>query len=133
MEALINYLKKNEPKGFTPQPYYSAAGDSLMFYFKDEQSYAERIDDFLTVYRSTHDQGLIGCQIKGLPQTLKLLGNFDLTIKDAKVTLKMIFLGCMAQSESAESKHFYLELSKAVQNVAIPREEIAQVLEKELI
>ena len=48
IETRIEHLKTTKPKGFTPGPCYSVEGDSLTFYFKDDESYRERVDDFLT-------------------------------------------------------------------------------------
>lgn len=112
METLTEYLKANVPKGFFPKPIYSADGDSLTFYFKNEESYAERVDDFLTVYRSIDNDGLIGCQIKGLPATLKLMGDFGLHITDGKVQLSMLFLTCMAHTNEPEAKDCYRKLNE---------------------
>jgi hypothetical protein len=116
MATLTEFLSQNKPMGFTPKPYYSAEGDSLTFYFLDKAHYRERIDDFLTVYRSFDDRGLVGCQIKGLPQALELLGDFGLSISDGVVTLNMIFIACMAQSPDQRTKDCYRELAKATKN-----------------
>lgn len=111
METLIEHLKKHKPKAFKPRPIYSAEGDSLTFIFEDVEYRRDRIDDFLTVYRATADGHLVGCQLKGVPEVLKLLGAFDLTINNAPVRLTMIFLGCMTQAHK-DVQHFYLDLAK---------------------
>ncbi len=111
METLVEHLKKHQPKAFKPRPTYSPEGDSLTFIFEDVEYRRERIDDFLTVYRAVADGHLVGCQLKGVPEVLKLLGAFDLTINNAPVKLTMIFLGCMAQADK-EVQHFYLDLAK---------------------
>ena len=128
METLIDYLKVNKPKGFTPRPFYSVEGDSLTFYFKDDASYRERVDDFLTVYRSMKEGELIGCQIKGLSRALKLLGVFGCIIEDESVRLEMIFLACMASTPERSARDRYLELRQAAPRIAIPAKELESIL-----
>jgi hypothetical protein len=120
METLENFIETHKPKQFRAEPFYCAESDSLTFYLKDERYYGERIDDFLTVYRSMSDHGLIGCQVKGLPTALETLGNFGLTIDDKKIKLSMIFLALSAVTQ-APSQHFYFELGKATANIEIPK------------
>ena len=127
MESLIEYLKTNKPAGFTPRPHYSAEGDSLTFFFEDKPYYGERIDDFLTAYRAMDGHGLIGCQIKGLPKALELLGSFGLSMSDGTVTLRMIFIACiMAQSPQPAPEAKYKELGEALgrNDMQIPQEEL---------
>ncbi len=124
MEALIDYLKTNKPKGFAPRPFYSVEGDSLTFYFKDEPSYRERVDDFLTVYKSIATEKLVGCQIKGLPKALKLLGDFGLVIQDKSVRLGMIFIACMAATPEQASRDQYLELGREARDATISAKDL---------
>jgi hypothetical protein len=126
METVLDFLKKNKPSGFNPQPYYSPEGDSLTFFFENKEYYRERVDDFLTAYRSISDNGLIGCQIKGLPKALELLGNFGISITDGKVLLTMIFMAFMAQTMQKESKECYKELGRmaAESGASIPAKEL---------
>lgn len=130
METLIEYLKTNKPSGFTPKPHYSADGDSLTFYFKNEESYGERVDNFLTVYRSITTGDLVGCQVKGLEKALKLLGDFGLFIRDESVLLGMIFIACMAANPppKRETKERYLELGRMANNISIPTQELEPIL-----
>ena len=128
MDTLIDYLNENKPQGFTPRPFYSVEGDSLTFYFNDEESYRERLDDFLTVYKSIKSNKLVGCQIKGLPQALKLLGDFGLTIQDEAVRLSMIFIACMAVNPKPASKQCYQELGRVARETTIPAKELESVV-----
>ena len=129
METLIEHLKTTKPKGFTARPLYSVEGDSLTFYFKDDESYRERVDDFLTVYKSIKSDKLVGCQIKGLPRALKLLGDFGLFfIEDGSVRLSMIFMACMAASPEAETRKRYVELGKVAKEATISAKELEPLL-----
>ena len=52
MANLAEYLQGKRPGRFQPRAHYVADGDTLVFYFKDDESYAERVDELLTVYHS---------------------------------------------------------------------------------
>jgi len=128
METLIDYLKTNKPKGFTPRPFYSVEGDSLTFHIKDSESYGERMDDFLTVYKAIGTDELVGCQVKGLLQTLELLGNFGLILEGKEVKLGMIFMACMASTPESTSKERYLELGRAAGTATINAKELEPIM-----
>ena len=130
METVREFVKANKPQGFEPRPYYSTEGDSLTFFFENRDYYRERIDDFLTVYRAMEGDGLVGCQIKGLPSTLKLLGDFGIIISDGKVALAMIFMACMAQTPEPASKECYRKLGKAAAetHATIPADMLEPIL-----
>lgn len=124
METVLDFLKNNKPQGFNPRPFYSGEGDSLTFFFENKECYRERIDDFLTAYRAIDGHGLVGCQIKGLPKALELLGDFGIRISDGKVSLAMIFMAYMAQTMEEESKECYRELGRMAGNTSIPSSEL---------
>ena len=52
MARLEEYLKTRPFKGFKATPRYSEEGDCLTFYFRNAPSYADRVDELLTVYLS---------------------------------------------------------------------------------
>jgi hypothetical protein len=93
MRTLDQFLKENEieHKTFEPSPLYTPEGDSLMFYIKDEDSYSERIDDLLTVYRSITTNQIIGCQIKGVRHKLDELSKFLVTVTSQEFELVSCF------------------------------------------
>ena len=86
------------------------------------------MDDFLTVYKSIKSHKLVGCQLKGLPQALKLLGDFGLIIGDGSIRLGMIFMACMAASPEAEARRRYVELGKVAREASIPAREFEPML-----
>ena len=127
MATFDEYLKTHKDLGsFTPTPYYSKDGDSLIFYFKEGDHYAERCDDRLTVYRSFDSKNIVGCQIKGVHCILKKLGSFGFRIQEGDVKLTMIFLGYAATSKPKEDSTV-AELSRAAAtiNAVIPASEFA--------
>jgi hypothetical protein len=94
MASLTEFVSKNQPQGFSSRPYYSRDGDSLSFYFRDEASYGERVDQLLTLYRSIENKRIVGCQIKGVQCILKRLNEFGVQTKEYKtLDLRIIFLG----------------------------------------
>lgn len=98
MVSLTEFIKSNNPKKFTAKPYYSQHGDALIFYFKDDQSYAERVDALLTVYRSMETNEMVGCEIKGVQSILEKLGNFGINLTSPTVDLKLLFFGYLGHS-----------------------------------
>src|SRR6266481_2965245 len=110
MRTLDQFLKENETerKTFEPSPLYTPEGDSLMFYIKDEDSYHERIDDLLTVYRSITTNQTIGCQIKGVRHKLDELSKFLVTVTSQEFELGLLFLAYMAMASHDETvRHSY--------------------------
>lgn len=59
---------------FRPEPWYNVDGDCVVFQIANEAIVADRIDEFLTVYRSAIDDRPIGFQIKGVRAIIKRFG-----------------------------------------------------------
>lgn len=51
---------------FEPFAVYNADGDYVEFYAKNEKYYGERINDYVTVYRSIENDEIIGSIIKNV-------------------------------------------------------------------
>lgn len=93
MESLTEYLGRNKPaKVFSPVAQYIPEGDCLVFYFKNDASYAHRVDDLLTLYRSERGNEIVGCEIKGIRCILRRLGDFGIDVRDT-VDPRVIFGG----------------------------------------
>jgi len=130
MATILDSLRTGKRGTFEARPYYSAEGDSLTFFFENKPYYGARIDNFLTVYRALEGDGLIGCQIKGLPKALRLLGDFGLMIKDERVLLTMIFMAFMAQTREEEPRKCYEQLGRIAKerNAFVPAEELSSLI-----
>lgn len=61
---------EGEP-GFSPEPWYNPYGDCLEYRSANEAIVADRIDGFLTIYRSALTGRPIGFQIKGVRAIVK--------------------------------------------------------------
>ena len=95
-------LKKNLENlpAFSARPYDEPEGDSLIFYARDEQSYAKRLNSLLTLFLSTKDDTLVGCEVKGVQRMLRLLrlaGSFGVIVRDDKLRLGILLFFALAE------------------------------------
>ena len=65
-QTLKEYLRTHPCQGFNPVPHYSALGDFLTYYFRDDRAYEQRVDEVLTVYLSMKTHELVGFKITGI-------------------------------------------------------------------
>lgn len=74
MEA--HFLKKftSGRRSKTRKPWYNPDGDCIVYHTVDEATVAERVDDVLTVYKSTISGKAIGFQLKGVGAIMRALG-----------------------------------------------------------
>lgn len=74
-KTLREYLEKHPyAEKFESKPLYFEDGDYLSRFMTDEACYAERIDQFVTIYRSFETNDFVGYKIKGVSN---LLGNIN--------------------------------------------------------
>lgn len=66
--------------GFESRPFYSSEGDCVFFHFEDADHFAERIDCWLTVYRSFDDRRLVGFKLKNVRTLLSAFDTLNLDI-----------------------------------------------------
>jgi hypothetical protein len=126
-ELLMDYLSDKKAEVFRPHPHYYRDSDSLAFFLKDGDVVARRVDELLTVYVSAETEELVGAKIKGVRQILSTLGNFGVTIKDAGLTLGMLFLAGMAVSRELAGKSEYIRVGEFVKSVPIDVNELQAV------
>jgi hypothetical protein len=77
---------------FRAEPYYSGNGDCIIYHWRADESYRDRIDDKLTVYRSIATNEAVGCQIKGIRAIKGKLGDFGIALNETDGTPLAIFL-----------------------------------------
>src|SRR5688572_12793423 len=125
MANLAEFLAGKRPGEFSPQGHYVAAGDTLIFYFKDSESYGERIDELLTVYRSIATKEMVGCQIKSIRFILERLGSFGVHVQDGEVDLRLIFVAYALASKHVPPGSTLEELRNAaeISNARVPLKE----------
>lgn len=77
---------------FRPEPWYNAVGDCIHYHWMEDEFYAERIDDKLTVYRSTGTGDAVGCEIKGVRALQQKLGDFGIHLNEQDGTPLAMFV-----------------------------------------
>jgi hypothetical protein len=119
---MTEYLKGKKPRAFKPRPIYSPDGDFITIYLSDEDSYAKRVDELLTVYLSVRTNSLVGCKIKGVQRLLKTLGDFGVSVHDRKLNVNLLFIAGALFSPKQHDK--YKELGRQAGTMAIPRKSL---------
>ncbi len=117
---------------FRPEPWYNRDGDSIHYHWREEEFYGDRIDDKLTVYRSTASDNAVGCEIKGVSALLKKLGDFGIAIglQDGTPLAMFLFISQATADQStgdpAQRQKTYRYVLEHVGNkkVAVPQEEV---------
>ena len=127
MESLSEYLNRNKPEGFEPRPRYLREADAMVFFFKSDESYAQRLDNIVTIYRSEKTQELVGCKIKGVTAILNELGDFNLRVKGEGIDLRWIFYAYSKTAQDSEARETYRRLSQEADRVR------AELSEDELV
>lgn len=119
---LSEFLKENTPQGFQPVPFYSPEADTLTYFLKDRDHYAERVDDLLTVYLDQESGELVGCKIKGVRRLYELIGKFHVEIDD-DVPLGSFFLAGWTRS-AARHRVYYERCGAAAKGVTLNQREL---------
>lgn len=86
-------LEKMRPSTFTPGPIYDSDADTLTLFISEDESYRERVDSLLTIYRSFSNNEVVGCHIKGVNKILKAVHAFDIGIHSKEVTIGLLLMG----------------------------------------
>jgi hypothetical protein len=126
---LIEYLKSRKPKGFKSCPFYSREGDFLTFFFQDDDYYAERIDEILTVFRSHKTKKFVGFKLKGVAHLLTMLGTVRVRVVDDEGNLRlfMLLLAGSMRTREPYALPYYQRFVKRTIDVPIRREELQPV------
>ncbi len=92
LASALRELDSYGPPSFKPEPWYNEAGDCLVWYFRNDESYACRVDDKLTVYRALQNDELVGCLIKGITALAQTSKAFGFEILEQRVRLSLFFV-----------------------------------------
>ena len=81
---------------FEPFAFYNPDGDCVEFFAKSERYYGERIDDYITVYRSSETNEIIGSVIKNVKSLCKELSVnkspfIEIVIKEGRICIQHLF------------------------------------------
>jgi hypothetical protein len=101
-QDLKQYLQEHKCKGFDPVPHYFPNGDFVTYYFRNERSFEQRVDELLTVYLAMETKELVGCKIKGVKHILSAAGDFGVTVEDGDLRLGLFFFVDAATAKSED-------------------------------
>lgn len=118
----MDYLNGKAVIGFESRPIYSRDGDFITLFLKDEDYYAERVDELLTAFHSTKTDELVGCTIKGVQLLLETLGKFGVSVDDGEVQMNFLFVAGALISPSKKDR--YECMGKRTSNHRMPRREL---------
>ena len=112
------------PKEFEPQAYYDPDGDCIEFFVSDDNFYAERIDELVTVYYSQETKGeIVGSLIKGISQVCKKIlekyPGFMIEIKDGKINLEHLFQAQLWGKEHLGDEVLVLTYQKLIEKARL--------------
>lgn len=79
----VEEILREFPPRFESKPVYSPEDDAVHFYFEDADHHAQRIDCWLTVFRSFDDDRIVGFKLKNIRV---LLSRFDALGLDYRVS-----------------------------------------------
>ena len=126
IQELMDSMPK--PKTFEPKPFIHERADTLTMYFKDVPTYADRVDNFLTVHWADHDPNeMVGFTIKGVIRKLKELGGWiKFQAETPKVHVSLILKLYLAEEPATREPYqrlFDRASSLANADIDIPRSE----------
>lgn len=126
---LKEYLENHHPQGFRPVPHYIPEGDFVTYYFRNDPSFAQRVDDLLTVYLAFDSKELVGCKIKGVKHILQAAGDFGVTVDDGRIQLGLFFFVGAALAKDTLQRMRYEELGRVASKVTIDSRELQGTLQ----
>lgn len=126
LEQLRDYLDAGLKRSgeFKAQPIYEPHSDTLIFYARPDASYAERINQRLTLHLSLEDDSLIGCEIKGIKPIFKDCKLFGAWVEDSSIKLGIILL--VAAGENEELNPYREQAAEQFRDVLIPEHTFSQ-------
>ena len=125
---MSTYLAGRRPRGFKPSPFYSREGDFLTFYFEDRDHYSERLDEYLTVYRSMEGEKFVGFKLKGVAHLLSTVGDFFFHVRDGvDLRLSMLLIAGTMRTKEYSALHAYQEFASKTVQVNLNRRELSPV------
>ncbi len=80
VEGLLNQF----PARFEPRPFHAAQDDSIQWCFENVDQYAERVDNWLTIYRAFDDHKMVGFKLKNIKVLLSAFDELGLVVEASK-------------------------------------------------
>lgn len=85
-------LEKQRPADFVKKPFYDPVDDSITLFFADDEACREKVDRFLSVYRSFQTKQVVGCHLKDVRKILSKVEALNIGIKTSSITFGMLLL-----------------------------------------
>jgi len=99
------------PETFEPCAYLDGDGKCIEFFATNENFTAERLDQWVTVYRGEVTGEIVGSQIKDVPKLLKQYPGFDVEVEEGGVVrLSAYFRACVWKQGDPVVKRTYKTL-----------------------
>ena len=97
-------------ESFRPFAFYNPDGDCVEFFAKDEKYYGERVDDYVTVYRATDTDEIIGSVIKNIRSLCNELAStqspqIEIVIEDDRMCIQHLFFSMWKNLVSSPSTY----------------------------
>lgn len=86
------------------QPWYNSVGDYIEFQTINEGFIADRIDDFLTVYRAVDDNRTIGFKIKDVQALVQKVGADAMAVKCQTHGTRIVSIGLLLLAAYEEDR-----------------------------
>ncbi len=126
----------NPVERFEPFVFHNTAGDCIEFFVSQEDYFAERIDDYLTLYLDMDTEEIVGFVIKNVKRILdRLASNKTATafvIDDGKIRLRSLFFSLFSPDKSEDPGHElivreYAKVAKVAESYQLDKVEMACV------
>lgn len=137
MEAhFLRDMVTGDPE-FSDEPWYNIHGDCIVHKISPEAVVADRLDDFLTLYRSAEDNRVIGYQIKGVRALVNRFGWEGLVIQCAqddeanqvvRISVAALLLAAFGDGPNTVGRRLaYAETLRGAASKSIPQSDLVAV------
>ncbi len=131
--SLKEYILSSKCEKFSPSAYFDAQSDTLSIYLKNEQSYAERVDELLTAYLTMDGERLTGVELNGVRHLLEKIGSFGVSYLNKEIDVGIILMAYVivkpdpTEADRPRIDDFLEELSRDRISVRFDEKELALV------
>ena len=127
MATLDEYLAGKTPQ-FSDVPWYNVDGDCIFALLKNSNTYDERVDGILTVFRDMESGEIVGCQIKGIKNLLKDAEELGIFISEKPIFSVLILASYFVtendQTAIPERHALYGDILKRMGSQSLPIQQI---------
>lgn len=108
-----------EPTGhFEPFVFHNKAGDCFEFFVTQDDYYAARVDDYLTLYLEMETDEIVGFVIKNVKRIIEKLSSnkmaMEFVIDDGKIQLRSLFTAMFTGPDEPKREKLVREYRKVV-------------------